>query len=319
MSGLKDRQRAGFALRYDILVSERATGDDRMLRTVFIAFGGARQLCIRLYEELEERKIVFVELPELILQEAKQLAGYVSSQNRKLSECMLVTDNPILLSEAQKLGMPCAGYVKEDCVESLPVSCRYVIAGEESLRYRVILEVYQRYLGLPLTIVETQRLILRELTEEDIERMREISRKESVREYIYDIPLNQNEAYEFIRAYIRRVYPFYGYGYWGIFLKDNGALIGRCGLKEGSVTEQGSAELGYLLAPEYTGAGYVREAVNAVIQYAFQELQLKSLTARIREDNYRSLAVAEACGMVSEGVIQTSDEVYHLYTVYRSR
>ena len=78
---------------------------------------------------------------------------------------------------------------------------------------------------------------------------------------------------------------------------------------------EGGARIGYLLDPAYIGAGYAREAVRAVIRYAFEEMNLTSISAVIRDDNVRSVAVAKACGMLYDGEIEQDEKRYQQYYI----
>lgn len=282
--------------------------EDLTLKKLFVAMETAS-----VYKTDEQNKVI--QLPKKVQQAPESLADYLEKTVQDRTGCMFLTDNYALLEEAQKL-LPCVAYARTGCLDKVPMSCRYVIEGSESMCWEELQRIYLRSCGLPLTIAETERLILRELSEDDIERLYEISMTEQVRRYVRDIPADREEAYAHIRAYIKQVYPFYGYGYWGIYLKESGELIGRCGLQEGTVREvaeetPGGACLGYLLDPAYTGAGYATEAVQAVIRYAFEELGLNCISAIIREDNRRSVAVAEACGLVrAEETVQDWERCY---------
>lgn len=270
------------------------------------------------YKTDELNKVI--QLPEEVQQVPERLADYLEKTVQDKNGCLLLTDNYALLEEAQKL-LPCVAYAREGYLDKVPMSCRYVIEGTENLCMEEVQRIYLRICGVPLMIAETERLILRELSEEDIERMYAISCEAAVRAYVDDIPKDRDEAYAHIRAYIKQVYPFYGYGYWGIFLKESGELIGRCGLQEGTVREEVSedfaegARIGYLLDPAYTGHGYAKEAVHAVIRYAFEEMKLTCVSAVIREDNVRSVAVAKACGMSYEGAMEQDGKKYQRYHI----
>lgn len=288
-----------------------------ILKKLFVAVETAA-----LYKMDELNKVI--KLPKEVQQAPERLADYLEKTVQDKNGCLLLTDNYALLEEAQKL-LPCVAYAREGCLENVPMSCRYVIEGPESLCWEELQRSYLRICGVPLTIAETERLILRELSENDIERLYAISCEAAVRAYVDDIPKDRDEAYAHICAYIKHVYPFYGYGYWGIFLKESGELIGRCGLQEGTVREEVSedfaegARIGYLLDPAYTGHGYAREAVHAVIRYAFEEMKLTCISAVIREDNVRSVAVAKACGMSYDREVEQDGKKYQSYHIFNEK
>ncbi len=278
--------------------------EDITLKNLFVALETA------VFHKIDEVNSVY-QIPKEVQQAPERLSAYLEEIVKDRTGCMLLTDNYALLEEAQRV-LPCVAYTREGCLDEVPISCRYVIEGAESLSWKELQEIYLRIRGIPLTIAETERLILRELSENDIERLYDISMEEQVRRYVDDIPADREGAYAHIRAYINHVYPFYGYGYWGIFLKESGELIGRCGLKEGTAED---AQLGYLLDPAYTGFGYGQEAVQAVIRYSFEELQLTCVSAIIREDNTRSAAVAKGCRMSYAGEVEQDGKYYQRYTI----
>ncbi|MDE7299186.1 MAG: GNAT family N-acetyltransferase, partial [Lachnospiraceae bacterium] len=102
-------------------------------------------------------------------------------------------------------------------------------------------------------------------------------------------------------AYIRFAYHFRGFGLWGVFLRETGQLIGRCGLEEngdstGTAPDAGRIEIGYLLAPGFWGRGYALECTRAVLRYAFEELGLPAVYAVVARDNSRSEALVRKLG-----------------------
>ena len=134
------------------------------------------------------------QIPKEVQEAPECLSAYLKAHVKDRMGYMLLTDNYALLEEAQKL-LPCVAYAREGWLEKVPMSCRYVIEGPERLCWKELQQMYLRICGLPLTIAETERLILRELSEDDIERMYEISSEAKVRAYVGDIPEDRDEAY----------------------------------------------------------------------------------------------------------------------------
>ena len=87
----------------------------------------------------------------------------------------------------------------------------------------------------------------------------------------------------------------WGYGLFSVILKENGRLIGDCGLEQ--MEEEGAAELGYDFRSNYWHRGFATEAALAVRDYAFEILQLPQLISLIRVGNLASKRVAEKVGM----------------------
>lgn len=138
-------------------------------------------------------------------------------------------------------------------------------------------------------ILETERLIIRELNLSDISKLRELvaSCPEGIEESLS--ALKPDEYEEYLTGYIKYQYGFYGYGDWAVCLKDS-TFIGLFGVKNGDESE--TAELGYALLPAYRHKGYAFEACSAIISYALDDIGFKRIEAYIAPDNEESLKLA---------------------------
>ena len=86
----------------------------------------------------------------------------------------------------------------------------------------------------------------------------------------------------------------------GIELADTGGLVGTCTLFQ--INDQcARAELGYILVSSAWGRGYMREALNAFLGYAFTELNLSRIEADTDPRNEPSLRLLASLGFVKEG------------------
>lgn len=99
---------------------------------------------------------------------------------------------------------------------------------------------------------------------------------------------------------------------WGIERRDEGRLIGRCGLLRLRPAHR-SAELGYALARPHWGHGYMSEAVAVVVADGFERLGLHRIEAICLADNAGSSRVLEKAGFRLEG---TAREAYALDGAY---
>lgn len=84
-----------------------------------------------------------------------------------------------------------------------------------------------------------------------------------------------------------------------VITSRRGAILGMAGLAK---LDGSAPELGYWLGCEFWGQGYATEAVRAVIDYAFDELQYDALQAGARVSNPASRRVLEKCGFQWTGV-----------------
>lgn len=160
-------------------------------------------------------------------------------------------------------------------------------------------QVLDRANGKPLTIGETRRVVIRELTVSDIPDLYQIYQAENVCRYIPPLSSLEEEL-EKHTAYIKNIYAFYGYGLWGLFTKKENRLIGRAGLQNQLIDGNEELELSYLIAPEFQNQGYAVEVCREIIDFAINELDACRLTAVIAKENTASLKVAKKLSMSAE-------------------
>jgi ribosomal-protein-alanine N-acetyltransferase len=96
---------------------------------------------------------------------------------------------------------------------------------------------------------------------------------------------------------------------WGIFL--NSKLLGTCGFYRGFKDDVG--EVGYILKEEFRNQGYTSEAIEEVVHFGFQKLELKKIVAFTNEQNGPSVALLTKLGFVKTA--EKSDE----YTCYERK
>lgn len=146
-------------------------------------------------------------------------------------------------------------------------------------------------------VLETDRLILRLLTHEDLDALYALYRDPEVRKYFPEGILNYEETREELDWFIDVYYARYGYGLWATIHKESGEFIGRCGLIPWTLEGRSEVEVAYMLAKEYWGQGLGTEAAQAILDYGFEQLGLDRLICLIDADNQASIGVAEKIGM----------------------
>lgn len=144
-------------------------------------------------------------------------------------------------------------------------------------------------------ILETERLYLRELEQEDFPALCKILQDEKTM-YAYEGAFSEEEVQEWLDRQLAR-YKQYGFGLWAVIRKESDELIGQCGLtmqpwKDGEVLE-----IGYLFRRDCWHRGYAAEAARACKQYAFETLGAKEVCSIIRDTNTASQNVALRNGM----------------------
>ena len=107
-------------------------------------------------------------------------------------------------------------------------------------------------------------------------------------------------------ALLARIHDQFGTksGYqWGVERKEDGRLIGTCTLFHVDARNM-RAELGYCLGSAYWKAGYMREALTALIDFSFGTLKLRRLEADVDPRNENSMRILDKLGFQREGLLR---------------
>ena len=163
--------------------------------------------------------------------------------------------------------------------------------------------VYHIFSNIPR--LETDRLLLRALCLSDAEDMYDYAHRADVTKHLTWDP-HPNIAYtrEYL-AYISAHYRAGDFFDWALVDRESERMIGTCGFTRFHY-EADSAEIGYVIHPAYWGRGIATEAVEAVIRFGFQRLELNRIEARFMEGNTASRRVMEKNGMIFEGILRQS-------------
>jgi [ribosomal protein S5]-alanine N-acetyltransferase len=148
-----------------------------------------------------------------------------------------------------------------------------------------------------MTIIETPRLLLRELTDADHEALFEIYQDPRMNRFIGGPPPPREEYWQKVRETWPAYYARHGFGLWATVRKEDERLLGRCGLLSQEVDGERHVEVAYALAPEFWGHGYATEAARAIRDHAFRTLDAPYVISLILPDNTPSIRVAERNGM----------------------
>jgi ribosomal-protein-alanine N-acetyltransferase len=91
--------------------------------------------------------------------------------------------------------------------------------------------------------------------------------------------------------------------YWAVALSPGGEVIGSCDLSDIDRHHK-RAEVGFLFSRAYWGNGYAREAMNAIVGFAYEDLKLERLWARFHTGNAASQRLLERLGFSREGTLR---------------
>ena len=162
--------------------------------------------------------------------------------------------------------------------------------------------------------IETARLSLRKLREDDAEALARIFSDPSVVLYSGGQSPSLDEVRDGIRQHITEYYATRGYGLFAAELRDTGTIVGRIGFLATEIDESADAELHYHLSPSAWGSGLATEATRAVLAWGFENGRLGHIVAAIHPDNHASRRVAEKCGLTFWKEMELHDSgVFQIY------
>ncbi|MEJ6949631.1 GNAT family N-acetyltransferase [Natronospora cellulosivora (SeqCode)] len=158
----------------------------------------------------------------------------------------------------------------------------------------------------PFPKLETERLILRQVVDKDLEQLYEMLSDAEVAKFDYFYPVkSKEEVVKFIERYTEELLEKEEIT-WGIVLKETDKLIGTCCL--GDFNEGARrCEIGYDIAQKHWNKGYATEALKAVLSFGFNSMNLNRIEATITPGNNASIKVLEKLNFIHEGVVRERD------------
>lgn len=154
----------------------------------------------------------------------------------------------------------------------------------------------------PFRNIETERLLLRRLNNNDAAEVFSLRGNPETMKYIpRPLAKSKADALAHIAMIEEKIVSNTGIN-WGITIKGEPKIIGIIGHYKIS-PENHRAEMGYMSAPEFNGKGYMSEAIKAVVAYGFEQMNLHSIEAIIDPENIASERVLQKNGFVKEAHI----------------
>ncbi|WP_186576996.1 GNAT family N-acetyltransferase [Aquibacillus kalidii] len=151
--------------------------------------------------------------------------------------------------------------------------------------------------------LETNRLVLREITRDDTEGIFRCFSNGDVTRYYGQETLDSMEQAESIVDFFATSYKEFRGIRWGIERIGTKGIIGTIGFNAWSQKHR-RAEIGYEIHPEHWRKGYTLEALLEIIQYGFDELGLTRIGAVVFLDNQASNTLLTKVGFQKEGILR---------------
>ncbi len=175
-----------------------------------------------------------------------------------------------------------------------------------------------------MKILETERLLLREITRDDADFILDLLNQPSFIKFIGDRGVRTAEqAQSYIDSRFTKSYRDNGFGLYAVDLKDDESFaltnvrasapirIGVCGfVKRDSLPDP---DIGFALLPQFERKGYAFESADAVMRYAKETLKLPRVLAITTLDNESSGSLLHKLNFVFEREIQLGDETLKLF------
>lgn len=155
--------------------------------------------------------------------------------------------------------------------------------------------------------LETPRLIIRPLSEEDIDDWFEMDSDPEVRKYIDQSPNQSKEEIAEVLKMIQQQYVDNGIGRWAVLDKESGEMLGWCGLKYFKEPLNGLVNIyehGYRFKQKHWGKGLATESSNAILNWGFENLGVDKFYAITDPENIGSRHVLEKLGFEFKEMFQ---------------
>ncbi len=156
---------------------------------------------------------------------------------------------------------------------------------------------------MPFPILKTARLQLIEVTPEHAPALFHILSNEDVTRFYGMNPLREQEDALHIIESFKQTFDSRQGIRWGMIIRDGGTFIGTIGLNHLSLYSK-KAEIGFELDPAHWRRGYVAEAIEAVLEYAFETLELYRMGAVTFLENTASIQLLTRIGFEEEGILR---------------
>lgn len=162
--------------------------------------------------------------------------------------------------------------------------------------------------------LQSQRLLFRRYTMEDLSFVEAMVSDPSVMQYIGDgSPKDQTYAKRLIERMLEQYKNFDDYGLHVLIHKETGERIGHAGIVAQLIDDAFEIELGYWIHPDYWRQGYGTEAAQALAYYADEEIELERYVSAIQVGNIPSQKIALQNGMTLEKTIDMEGKRVHIY------
>lgn len=160
---------------------------------------------------------------------------------------------------------------------------------------------------------ETERLIIRELVDDDIDDLYSLLRDPIIMQYCSGT-MDRTGAIKWLES-VKKYYEEYGYSYWAAIDKDTNEFIGQLGIIKQEVDGEWLDCVAFMISKNNWRKGYATEGASGCIRYAKDTLQLQELYATVEKENITSQAVLRKIGMTYVKDAECFGDIMMLFSI----
>ena len=225
-------------------------------------------------------------------------------------DILYITDKAFVLEALQAKGMYTIALYHSGTTDSL-FGTLFAIEDLSDMETEFFHKVWQRFEGIPWHIIETDRLIIREMCPSDLDGLYEMYEDPDVTRYTEGLFQDKEKELQYIHDYINNVYSYYGFGTWMLVHKNGGELIGRAGFNYRPGYED--VELGFVIGKKYWRNGFAYEACKKLLEIGKSVYELENVQALVMEDNEASVCLLKKLGFFYQEDIELDGQKYQKY------
>lgn len=166
-------------------------------------------------------------------------------------------------------------------------------------------------------MIETERLLLRDVQLDDFESFKKLCSDDQVTKYLdYITFATEEKLKEWVESHVKYnlQVPRHSYNF-SIIEKTSGKFVGWIGIGEPSDKTKADLDFGYALMHDCWGKGYATEALRTLIKYCFDNLGVRRIMGDCDSRNIASQRVMEKVGMKLERKVQNGEKEDWVYVI----
>ena len=169
--------------------------------------------------------------------------------------------------------------------------------------------------------IETDRLIMRDLMDEDVHGMFAMDSDAEVHKFLGNKPISTlAEAQKYIDA-VKQQYIENGIGRWAVVEKESGIFVGWSGfklIKDEIGGKSNFYDLGYRFIKNYWGKGYATETAVASLNHGFTKLDYNEICGMADVDHIASNAILQKIGLVKRNEFIYDGTLHNFYSLKKT-